>query len=102
VFWCPFIFFLKLMAISRYAVCLADEDVSLETLSTFALSVFVELIGTITLNAYLAIKSYQVQKQIEKEIRLSGATGQLEHLKQKRDILKNHMKPIVILLGHIK
>jgi len=35
-------------AVSRYAVYLVDEDKFLETSSTFALPVFVELIGTIT------------------------------------------------------
>jgi len=59
--------------------------------------VFTELIGTISLNIYLAIKTYQVQKEIEEETRLSGATGQLEHLKQKRGNFKKHMKTMLVI-----
>ena len=50
-----------------------------------------ETIITMSLNVYLAIKTYQVNKQIQKETRLSGSTSQVEALKRKQHKLKHHI-----------
>ena len=48
--------------ISRYAVSLLDEDLFLQVLFSVVLLVFTELVGTLSLNIYLAVKAYQVRK----------------------------------------
>jgi len=63
---------------------------------------------TIFLNVYLAIKAYQVHKQIEKETRLSGRNNQsesLKALKKKQQNIRQNWKPIitlfVVIFGYI-
>ena len=52
----------------------------------------------VSLNIYLSIKAYQVNKEIQRESRLSGASNEIEALKQKRSSIKKDLKPIITLL----
>ena len=52
----------------------------------------------VSLNIYLSIKAYQVNKEIQREARLSGASSEIEALKQKRSNIKKDLKPIITLL----
>jgi len=86
------------IVVSKYGFCLLGNDVFLDVLLTFAIPVFIESVCTISFNAYLAIKAYQMHTQIQRETRLSGGNNQVEQLKQQRRNLKRHMKPIITLL----
>ena len=62
----------------------------------------------ISLNIYLAIKAYQVHKQIEKETMLSGYNSQsttIKAFKKKQRNIRRNRKPLITLLvvtsGHI-
>ena len=70
----------------------------IETILTYALPIFTESVVTISLNIFLAFKAYQVQKQIQKENRLSGFDTQVEALRQKESKISRHKKPLVTLL----
>ena len=62
---------------------------------------FVASLLTISLNVYLAMKAYQVQKQIEKETKLSGhnsQSGNLTALKKKQRGITRNKKPVITLL----
>ena len=83
--------------VSEYGTC-TYGNAFVETITTYATPVFMETIITMSLNVYLAIKTYQVNKQIQKETRLSGSTSQVEALKRKQHKLKHHIKPIKTLL----
>ena len=79
--------------VPEYGIC-TYGNAFVETITTYATPVFMETIITMSLNVYLAIKAYQVHKQIQKETRLSGSTSQVEALKRKQHKLKHHIKPI--------
>ena len=51
------------------------------------------------LNAYLTYKAYEIQRQIRKESKLSGATSnEVNNLKKKQATIKTHLKPMITLL----
>ncbi|XP_065895944.1 trace amine-associated receptor 8a-like [Dysidea avara] len=84
--------------VPEYGVCLSEGIDFLKAILTYAIPIFMEAVITTLLNIYLAIKAYQVRKQVQKETRLSGATNQVEALQQKRRQIRKHMKPILTLL----
>jgi len=52
----------------------------------------------VSLNIYLTIKAYLVNKDIQKETRLSGVSHEVEILRQKRNSIKKNLKPVITLL----
>ena len=59
---------------------------------------FITSLLAMVFNVYLAIKAYQIHKQIQKETTLSGVTSEVEALREKQHKIKKHLKPIVTLL----
>ena len=94
----------QITEVPEYSICILPQSSFLRVILTYAIPIITEASITTALNMYLAIKAYQVHRQIQKETRLSGATDQTEALQQKRRTIKKHMKPIltllVILLGN--
>jgi len=86
------------MAVPEYGECLFVGDGYTEVVILIILPTFVTSVVTIILNVYLAMKAYQVYKQIEKETKLSGQTDNLKVLKKKQRNIRQNMKPIVTLL----
>jgi len=53
----------------------------------------------VAINIYLAIKAYQVHKQIWEETKLSGCSAsQLKALKKKQAVIKKNWKPMITLM----
>ena len=88
--------------VDEYGTCLADGTAFLEAVLIFITPLILSPMLAIILNIYLAIKAYQVHKQIDKETRLAGATDILSEkmraLKKKQSNIKRHKKPLITLL----
>jgi len=89
------------ISVPEFGVCV-HEGIGFIDLIVFALMpALVTTILTIILNIYLALKAYQVQKQIENETRLAGHNIQsdnLKALKKKQRNIRRNRKPIITLL----
>ena len=86
--------------IAQYGRCNEQEDdsVILSALTT-AVPIFAISFVVLILNAYLTYKAYEIQRQIQKESKLSGATSnEVNNLKKKQAIIKTHLKPMITLL----
>ena len=86
------------LEVPEFGICVELGRDFLWVILTYAIPILVEAVVTTLLNMYLATKSFQIQKQIQKESRLSGVTSQVEALRQKQCTIKKHMKPILTLL----
>jgi len=88
--------------VAEYGICLADGAAFIQVHFAFMLVILISPVFAVTLNAYLAIKAYKVQKQIENETRLAGTTDSQSEMvtglrKMQSNIMK-HKKPIITLL----
>ena len=77
--------------VPEYGTCLANGVAFLEAVVIFIMPIIFSPILTILLNAYLALKAYQVHKQINKEIRLAGA---VDRSSEKMRVLKKKQNNI--------
>ena len=68
--------------VPEFRTCLFEGNGFTEIVLLVFAPLFLASIHTISLNVYLAIKAYQVHKQIEKETKLSGHNTQSENLKE--------------------
>ena len=91
--------------IPKNGTCLFSGSGFIGLIFVIILPAFVTSILTTALNVYLAVKAYQVQKQIEKEMRLAGhnsQSGNLKALKKKHE--QHHMEQEVhhhVTCGHL-
>jgi len=87
--------------VPEYGTCLANGVAFLEAVVIFIMPIIFSPFLTILLNAYLALKAYQVHKQINKEIRLAGAVDRssekMRVLKKKQNNIRRHKKPLITL-----
>ena len=58
--------------VSQYGACHFEGNAYIEAVFIFLIPMAVAVMLTITLNVHLAIKSFQVHKQIERETRLTS------------------------------
>ena len=89
------------LEVPQYGACFYDGNAVVEAIFVFILPIVVASILAIALNVYLALKAFQVLKQIKKESRLTGTTIQSERitsLKKKQRNIKHNRKPIITLL----
>ena len=86
--------------VAQHARCFAGEkSAKVVTFLTLALPIVTVSLTIIVLNACLTFKAYQVQRQIQAESRLSGATrDEVNNLKKKQATIKTHLKPVITLL----
>ena len=88
--------------VDEYVTCLADGTAFLEAVIISITPLILSPMLAIILNIYLAIKAYQVHRQIDKETRLAGATDvpseRMRALKKKQSNIKRHKKPLITLL----
>jgi len=84
--------------VAEFGACSSIGVTFLEILFTFILPTFITSLLTISMDIFLSVKAYQVDKQIQKESKLSGATNQLQALKQKQAAIKRNLKPLITLL----
>jgi len=84
----------------EYGACLFEGNAYVEAILTFMMPMIVATILTIILNLQLAIKASQVQRQIERETRLSGnsQSEKICTLKKKQHATKQNRKPVITLL----
>ena len=94
--------------VPEFGTCLFEGNSFIELVLVGVMPMLLASILSLTLNIYLAIKAYQVYKQIEKETSLSGYNSQSENLKalkKKQQSIRRNRKPIITLLvvifGHI-
>jgi len=86
------------LEVPQYGACFYEENAFITVIFVFILPIVVASILTVILNVQLAIKAYRVHKQIEKETRLSGSTGQSVSSKKKQHNIRRSRKPIITLL----
>jgi len=84
--------------VEEFGACLPIGATFLETVFTHILPTFIASLLTVSMDIFLSIKAYQVNKQIQKEVKLSGTTTQLPALKQKQANIKRNLKPLITLL----
>ena len=85
--------------VAQFGTCNSEGKSFIRNLLSHALPVFVSSVIAVVLNTYLAIKAYQVHKQIQEETRLSGATtSQVKVLKKKQATIKRNWKPMITLM----
>ena len=68
-------------AVPEFGVCVHEGSGFIDLIVFALIPALVTTILTIVLNIYLAMKAYQVQRQIENETRLAGRNIQSENLK---------------------
>ena len=84
--------------VAEYGDCVRVTAFIVPMLAYF-LSVMLSSVLTLILNVYLAVKAYQIGKQIQSETRLSGGdSNQVQSLKQKQGNIRKQMKPVITLL----
>ena len=83
---------------AEYGLCTSIGSAFIEILLTHILPMFIISLLAMVFNVYLAIKAYQIYRQIQKEIRRSGVTSEVVALREKQHKIKKHLKPIVTLL----
>ncbi|XP_065915680.1 rhodopsin, GQ-coupled-like [Dysidea avara] len=87
--------------VPEYGTCSFDGKGYAQLVFIIMIPTFVASILTMILNIYLAMKAYQVHKQIEKETKLSGHNSQSDNLaalKKKQHRIRQNRKPIITLL----
>ncbi|XP_065905050.1 adenosine receptor A2b-like [Dysidea avara] len=87
--------------VPEYGACVFKGTGFIEFFVTFVAPIVVASILSVTLNIYLAVKAYQIRKQIAKETRLSGVCSQSAEvvaLGRKQRNIRRNMKPIITLL----
>ena len=84
--------------VAEFGACSSVGATFLETLFTYILPTFITSLLTVSMDIFLSFKAYQVNKQIQKKSKLSGATNQLQALKQKHANIKRNLKPLITLL----
>jgi len=87
-----------LVEVPEYGTCLIEQMAIIEAVFLFVIPIILSSIITIILNVHLAIKAYQVHKQIDKETALSGRSDSITALRKKQHNIKHHRKPIITLL----
>ncbi|XP_065888436.1 rhodopsin, GQ-coupled-like [Dysidea avara] len=87
--------------VPEFGICLFEGNGFTELVLLVFAPLFLASILTISLNVFLAIKAYQVHKQIEEETKLSGHNSQSENLKtlkKKQQNIRQNRKLIMTLL----
>ena len=85
--------------VAEYGVCLTIKNSSLLGRIVYqVIPVLMSSVPALVIDIYLAIKTYKVRKQIEKETRLSGFSDHLKNLRQRQITVKRHLKPMITLL----
>ena len=82
----------------KYGNCRSTNSGFLLNLFTQIIPTMVSSMLTLGIDIYLSVKGCQVNKQIQREARLSGATSQLQGLKKKQAAIKKNLKPMMTLL----
>ena len=85
--------------VAQFGTCISKGKSFISNVLSHALPIFVSSVIAVILNIYLAIKAYQVHKQIQEETRLSGtSTSELKALKKKQAAIKKNWKPMITLM----
>jgi len=85
--------------VAEYGVCVSVGAAFVANVLIYFLPAMLASVLTLILNVYLAIKAYQIQKEIQKETSLSGGgSSQVRSLKRKLGNLRKQMKPVITLL----
>jgi len=85
--------------VAQFGTCNSKGKSFISNALSHALPIFVSSIIAVIFNTYLAIKAYQVHKQIQEETRLSGATtSELKALKKRKATIKTNWKPMITLM----
>ncbi|XP_065906142.1 olfactory receptor 8H1-like [Dysidea avara] len=88
----------KGVEVLEYGACIVEENSLLTFALAFVLPMITSSILMVILNAHLTIRAYQVHKQIEREMSLSGQSENVITLKKKQHNIRRNRKPIITLL----
>ena len=84
--------------VAAFGSCIPLGSTNTAIMLTHTIPIFVASILTIAVDTYLSYKGYQVSKQIQREVRLSGTTSELEALQRRHAAIKRNLKPMITLL----
>jgi len=83
--------------VQKYGTCRSSDNGFLLNLITQIIPTTMSSLLTLSIDIYLTIKGCQVNRQILRETRLSGATN-LQVLKKKKAAIRKNLKPMITLL----
>ena len=87
------------IAISEYGACTAIGDAFLEVILLLLLPTTTLPIVTVVLNILFAFKTYQVHKQLVREIGVDAESEKVKALKKVQCKIRRNMKPVITLLA---